>query len=164
MTLRIMLVLGIASFVHTAHAEPRTSVTIEPLFLVIGMVDATVEYQPTANIGIAGIAGYGRPMLAASMYHLGGEGNVYLTKRFSGLHLGTEIEYMGGGTSVPFTDVHSSATERILGVYAGYKWIEKHGFTAVVQMGAGHLDMHSTSDPPMSKTIPMGNLTAGWSF
>jgi hypothetical protein len=165
MTSRIVLVLGIASLcAQPAHAERRTSVTVEPIFLVIGMIDATIEYQPTAHVGIAAIAGYGRPMLASSMYNLGGEGNVYLVKHFSGVHLGTEIEYMGGGTSIPFTAIHSSATERILGVYAGYKWVEKYGITAVAQLGVGHLDMHSTSDPPMSKTIPIATLTAGYSF
>jgi hypothetical protein len=162
--------LAVADELHkSAAAERHTSITLEPIFLVIPMIDASLEIQPTPHVGIALDAGYGHMMLPIgnSLWDIGGQGNIYLTRPFDGPHLGVELRWMGGGASIPFAkgpDSMSDVRERIAGIYAGYKWVGWKGLTAIVQFGIGHLDEHSTSDPPQSKLIPVGNLTAGYSF
>lgn len=159
----IVLGLAMSCFTRPAHAERRTTVMVEPLYLVIGMVDSTIEYEPTPRVGVAAIAGYGRPMLGASLYDLGAQGNVYLQHDFTGLHLGGELRYLWGDFSVPFVDTPmSDSRERLVGVYAGYKWIASYGLTAVLQLGVGHMAVRGAD--PMSKMIPIANLNVGWSF
>ena len=178
--LRLLLVCALVSpaaadeIVATAPAphERTTTIAIDPLFLIIPMLDATVEVQPTKRIGIAGTAGIGHMFLPIGnmMYTLGGQANVYLQRDFSGPHLGVELQYIwgssGGSTFYGLgpTVMESSVTERIAGIYAGWKWMSRRGFTAVLQYGIGRMNMRSTSDPPSSKIVPIGNGTIGWSF
>ena len=107
-------------------------------------------------------------VLDASFKELGGQANVYVTRAFHGLHGGVELRYLWGGangTGFPGgPDLMSSATERIVGVYAGWKWIGWRNLTAILQAGVGRIDVHSDSEPPMSKVIPVANLTVGYSF
>jgi hypothetical protein len=155
----------LVAFARPVRAEPQTTVMVEPLMLVIGMVDSTIEVEPTHHVGLAAIAGYGKPMLGASLYDIGAQGNYYLQRNFAGFHLGGELRMLWGDFSLPFvTDSSSMSTsrERIVGAYAGYKWIASYGLSAVLQLGVGHIDVRGPD--PMSKVIPVANLNAGWSF
>ena len=135
----------------TARAEPASpptvSVTIEPLYLILTMVDATVEVRVAPRVGAAVIAGYGRPLLGASMWNLGGELNAYLLRDFSGLHIGAEYQVLGGSFGIPFV-VDSMDTDplRIWGGYVGYKCVTRRGFTSLLQMGVGHISGGGTCD------------------
>lgn len=150
-----------------ARAERKLSVMIEPMFLVLPMVDATVEYQVTPHVGIAAIAGYGKVLFTSTLYDLGGQGNIYLKQDFRGWHLGSEVRVLWGDSDMSLfggPSKKSFAHERVVGIYGGYKWITSWGFTAVVELGIGRLDMTSSSEPPYSQVIPVGNLNVGWSF
>ncbi|HEX7704385.1 MAG TPA: hypothetical protein VF403_26775 [Kofleriaceae bacterium] len=154
----------------SAHAEPdsppHVSLTIEPLYLIVTMVDATAEVRVAPRVGAAVIAGYGRPLLGAALWNLGGEVNAYVMRDFSGLHVGAELQYMGGSFGIPFvTETMPTNPLRIYGGYVGYKCVTRRGFTSVLQAGVGHISGGGTStDAPMSKVIPIANFTAGWSF
>jgi hypothetical protein len=163
----ICLVLTSAAITHAEPVSPpAVSVTIEPLYLILTMVDATVEVRVAPRVGAAVIAGYGRPLLGAAMWNLGGEVNAYVLRDFSGLHVGAEYQYMGGSFGLPFVaDSMDTDPLRIWGGYVGYKCVTRRGFTSVLQAGVGHISGGRTStDPPMSKIIPIANFTAGWSF
>ena len=166
----IGLALALGALPAAAHAERRTSVMVEPIFLVLPMVDATVEYEVTPHIGIAAIAGYGRILLSTSLYDLGGQANIYVKNDFRGWHLGSELRAMWGTSSSPLfsygkkDNMSTYAEERIMAVYGGYKWLRPSGFTAVVQLGVGRMNMTSASEPPSSRLIPVANLTAGYSW
>lgn len=165
--LTLCLVLASAAIAYAEPASPpAVSVTIEPLYLILTMVDATVEVRVAPRVGAAVIAGYGRPLLGAAMWNLGGEVNAYIMRDFSGLHVGAEYQRWGGSFGIPFiVDNMPIDPLRIWGGYAGYKCVTRRGFTSVLQVGVGHMSGGRTSsDPPMSKVIPIANFTAGWSF
>lgn len=159
-----------------APSEGRVTVSLQPVLLVMPMIDATVEMQAVPHLGLSARAGYGHtgiPFIAgASFYELGGAANYYVTRAFSGWHVGAELFWMWGDTSGWLFDQQSSSAqmstdssaERIAGAYGGYKWIGWHGATALVQLGVGHLDQKRSPDGPISKLIPVANANVGWSF
>lgn len=159
-----------------APSEGRVTVSLQPVLLVMPMIDATVEIQAAPHLGIAARAGYGHVGIpffgGASFYELGGAANWYVTRAFSGWHAGAEVFWLWGETSGWLFDQQSpsakmstdSSAERIAGAYGGYKWIGWHGATAVVQVGVGHLDQKRSPDGPISKVIPIANGNVGWSF
>jgi hypothetical protein len=168
----ILLALGLT---RIAFAEPTAAtITLQPVMLVMPMVDATIEVQPAAHVGVAARAGYGHvgiPFLAgASFYELGGAANYYVNRSFSGWHAGAEAFWLWGDTSGYLFDQQSqaqqgmSSPERIVGAYGGYKWVGWHGLTGVLQLGVGHLDQKTSPDGPIAKVIPVANMNAGWSF
>ncbi len=173
--LRLAPVLAVLALGFPALAEPAPNVTVglQPMMLVLPMIDATIEYQPTPRLGIAvrpGIGHIGIPGIAsATFYEIGGAANVYLTRDFAGWHAGTELYWLWGDTSGYLFDqssqmMTSASAERVAGVYSGYKWIGWRGLTAVIQLGVGRLDQKQSPDGPISKVIPVGNLDVGWSF
>lgn len=146
---------------------------VEPLYLVMPMVDATVEVEVTPHIGIAAIAGYGRVLFSTSLYDLGGQANIYLQRSFQGWHLGSELRTLWGSSNNPLLTyddkdgdhMASFGGDRIAGVYGGYKWLRHSGLTAVVQLGVGRYHLSGTSqDPPSSRILPVANLVAGYSW
>jgi hypothetical protein len=172
--LRLASTLAVLALATTAvHAEPNTTVAVQPMMLVLPMVDATIEYQPTPRLGLVLRPGYGHALMlpgvaSVSFYEIGGAANVYLTRDFKGWHAGSELFWLWGQPSGYLFD-HSSqmmtaSAERVAGVYGGYKWIGWKGLTAVVQFGVGRLDQKQSPDGPISKVIPVGNLDVGWSF
>ncbi len=151
----------VAVEISPAAAEPSTSITAEPLFLVLPMVSITAEQEVVSHVGIAAIGGYGHP-LVASMYQLGGELNYYVQRPFTGLHVGAELQYLWGASSLePLagSSKSSSGVVRVAGAYGGYKWCASYGLTAVLELGVGHYDA-----PDVSEWNPVANLTAGWSW
>ncbi len=172
--LRLVPVLAVLALGSTAvHAEPNTTVTVQPMMLVLPMIDANIEYSPTPRLGLVVRPGYGHfgiPGLASSsLYEHGGAANVYLTRGFSGWHAGTEAFWLWGDNSGYLFDSSSqqmttTSPERVMGVYGGYKWIGWKNLTAVVQLGIGRLDIDKTSDGPVHQVIPVGNVEVGYSF
>jgi len=154
-----------------AFAERRVSIMLDPIFLVLPMVDATVEVEPTPHLGISATAGYGRVavLIPNAMYNLQLESNVYLLRSFSGWHLGTELAYWGGtsgGAVFPGgpTTMDSTASIYIAGILGGYKWMTRGGFTAVIQYGVGRMHETSTSGGTKTELAPLANLNFGWSL
>lgn len=143
-----------------ASAEPSTSLTIEPLYLVLPMISLTGEHELAPHVGLAIIAGYGHPIFG-SLYELGGHANYYVQRRFTGWHLGAELDYMWGDTALePFVgSSQSTGAERVVGAYGGYKWCASYGLTAIIEFGIGHYDA-----PDLSKLGPVANFTVGWSW
>jgi hypothetical protein len=167
----LALAAAIVLAANPAHAEPATTISVEPMFLIIPFAEITAERMVTPNVGIAATGGIGHVFVPIGnmLYDLGAQGNVYLVRHFAGPHLGAELKYWwgsSGGDLVPGgpSVMSSSATERELGVYAGYKWMARYGLSATIQLGVGRFDVSSTSDPPSSRIVPLANLTIGWSF
>ncbi len=169
-----LVVIALALAANPVRAEPTDTLSIEPVFLVLPMAELTAEHMVTPQVSFAATGGIGHAFLPIGnmMYDLGGQGNVYLMRHFSGVHLGALIKYMwgdSGGAVFPGgpSVMDTSMTEREVGIYAGYKWITRRGFSATIQYGVGRLDITSTdknSDLPRSQIIPIGQATLGWSF
>jgi len=166
--MRSLLVLALlASLARLAHAEekdPSVTVSVEPMFLIIGMVEANVELKVAPHVGMQGIAGYGSIMFTG-IKDLGGEVNVYARPELAGFHAGAMVKYLWGSASLPFVDNmnRGDVVERQLGLYVGWKWIGWGGVSAVLQMGIGKLDL-TGGDEPVHEIVPVANLTAGYSF
>ncbi len=167
------IVAALALGTTAVHAEPNTTVAVQPMMLVLPMIDATIEYQPTPRLGLVLRPGYGHigiPGLAStSLYELGGAANIYLTRDFKAWHVGTEAFWLWGDNSgylfdQPSQQMMTASPERVMGVYGGYKWIGWKHLTAVVQLGVGRLDIDKTSDGPVHQVIPVGNVEVGYSF
>jgi hypothetical protein len=168
---RTALVVTLLTAAHPARAESDSTVTLQPMMLALPMIDSTIEYQPTHHIGIAARAGIGHvflPLISANMYELGGAANVYLTRPFSGWHLGSELYWLWGVASSSTLSIMSTSDERIASLYGGYKWIGWRGLTAVVQLGVGRMDTKSNcncmTDVPASQIIPTAHASVGWTF
>ncbi len=166
----LVALLALAQAGRPAHAEPRrvrdTSITIEPIYLVLPMLDVTVEHRLGPHVALSGTAGYGRLVFGlATLWELAGASNFYLRRRATGAHLGFELRYLGGGMSKLLDpNQTSNARERVAGAYVGYKWVASYGLTAVLQMGVGRMDITGSSEGDSSQIIPVANFTAGWSI
>jgi hypothetical protein len=156
----------------TAHASPQsdrvTTVSVEPVFLIAGIVEANVEIQPTEHLGLQALAGYGG-FIGGHIAELGGEANVYVRRQAAGPHFGVELKYLWGSASVPFVadSMTDDTSERELGVYAGWKWIGWHDITTVVQLGVAKLDLSGGSPNDgvaRHQVVPAANLVVGYSF
>jgi hypothetical protein len=149
----------------------NTSLTIEPILLVLPMIDATLEYSPTPHLGLAVTAGYAKVLFVSTLYDLGARANIYVRDDFKGPHLGVQLRELWGDSDFTLLgakgdNAMTSSTEKIVGVYAGYKWIRRWGLTAVVQLGIGRMTTASTNadEPRTSEVIPVGNLEVGKSW
>ncbi|MFT3696312.1 MAG: hypothetical protein QM831_24440 [Kofleriaceae bacterium] len=178
MTLARLALITVTAAATPAHAEETqqdphlVTVAVEPMYLAIGFVEANVEVQPTAHLGLQAIGGYGG-WWWGHMAEVGAAANVYVDREARGLHFGTEVRWMWGSVSIPFVSDQQQAmmsgdtgTDRIIGIYAGWKWVGWRGLTAVLQLGVGKMD-HSgppTQDVPAHQVIPAGNLVAGYTF
>lgn len=163
--MRALLVLALlCRLAHAEEADPSATISVEPMFLIIGMVEANVELKVAPHVGFQGIAGYGSIMFTG-IKDLGGEVNVYQRAQLSGFHGGAMVKYLWGSSSLPFVDNMNSGdvVEREVGLYVGWKWIGWRGLTAVLQAGVGKLDL-TGGDEPVHKLVPLANLTAGYSF
>jgi hypothetical protein len=164
--------LVLMMLVSAAHASPQTervtTISVEPIFLIAGIAELNVEVQPTAHLGLQGIAGYGG-LIGGHISELGAEANVYLRPEAAGPHFGVELKYLWGSSSVPFVANTMSAdvTERELALYAGWKWIGWRNLTVVLQLGISKLDLSGGSpndDLPRHQVVPAANLVVGYSF
>ncbi len=158
---------GITAAATPAADDPKVSISIEPVFLMAGIVEANVEVEVAPHLGIQAIAGYGG-ILGGRIAELGAEANIYVRPELRGLHVGTELKYLwGSGTVIPFVDMpETHVTERELAVYAGWKWVGWRHLTTVVQVGVSRLDLSGdiAMDTPRSQVVPAANLTLGYSF
>ncbi|CAN5659017.1 hypothetical protein BH11MYX1_BH11MYX1_08980 [soil metagenome] len=139
---------------------------VEPIFLIIGLVEANVEVAAAPHLGLQAIAGYGG-IYGSQIGELGAEANIYVRRQMTGLHFGTELKYLWGSGGVPFVpQSQSHVTERELAIYAGYKWVGWKSITTVAQLGVARLDL--SGDVPMdtkkTQIIPAANLVVGYSF
>lgn len=173
-TARMVLTMA-AALATPAHASPQpgqdehlVTVAVEPMYLAIGFVEANLEVQPTDHLGLQAVGGYGGLMFG-HLAEAGAQANIYVDRAARGLHFGTEARWMWGHSSLPFTSqsMDADVSERILGIYAGWKWVGWRGLTAVLQFGVGTMDTtggSKNSDVPAHQVIPTGNLVAGYTF
>lgn len=147
--------------------DPTATVSIEPVFLVAGIVEANLEVKVAPHVGLQVLGGYGG-FLTGTISELGTEVNVYARREVSGFHAGAMAKLVKGSSSLVVRalemDQAEDVKERELGVYAGWKWIGWHHLTAVLQGGVGRLDLTGGVDGPQHQVIPVANFTAGYSF
>ena len=151
------------------HAGRRTGISIEPLYLVIGMVDVTVEQQLVPHVSLAVTGGYGKLLFGqATLWELSLQGNVYLRANATGWHAGAQVRYFGGKLADWLKTEEDRMTgdplERVLGAYAGYTWVSDRGLTIQSQLGVGQMRMTNTNEGTKREIIPIANFTIGWSF
>ena len=172
MLARVLLACSILTTVavRTSHADgkddPKVSMTVEPIFLIAGIVEANFEVAAAPHLGVQALAGYGG-ILGSTIAELGAEANLYWRREMTGLHVGTEIKYMWGSGGLPFVQqTQAHVTERELGIYAGYKWVGWKHITTVAQLGVGRLDLSGdvSMDVPKKQIIPAAYLVLGYSF
>lgn len=148
-----------------APFDPTATISVEPMFLIAGIVEANVEVRVAPHVGLQAIGGYG-VIAFTSIKELGTEVNVYLRPQLSGFHVGGIARYMWGSQSFLFSEATMSSdepsAERELGAYVGWKWIGWKHLTAVLQLGVGHYDIDGKD--PVHQLAPVAQLTAGYSF
>jgi Protein of unknown function (DUF3575) len=151
------------------HEGRRTGLTIEPLYLAIGMIDLTIEQQIVPHVSLAATAGYGKMLFGqATIWDLGLQTNVYLRANATGWHAGAQLRYLGGHLADWLkTDEDKQmddARERIAGGYVGYTWVTKRGFTLMVQLGVGQMHVTNTTEGTKNEVMPIANFSLGWSL
>ena len=69
---------GARSSMREGHDDPKVSVTIDPVFLIAGIVEANVEIAAAPHLGVQALAGYGSVMgtRLGELGELGVEANV----------------------------------------------------------------------------------------
>ena len=159
--------------VETLHAQPSAfdpaaTVSVEPIYLLAGIVEANLEIKVAPHVGLQVIGGYGG-FVGATVKELGAEANVYMRPQLAGLHFGVMGRRLWASTSFPFATMTDDAadTEREIGAYAGWKWIGWRHLTAVLQAGVGRIDLApvtASSDIKSPEIIPVANFVAGYSF
>jgi len=147
----------------------RTRLTIEPIYLVIGMIDLTLERRIASHITIAATAGYGKLLFGqATLWDLGLQSNVYLRANATGWHAGAQLRYLGGHLAdwlkTEQDKQMGDVLERVAGVYAGYTWVSDRGFTIMSQLGVGHMHITHTTEGTKNEVIPIANFSLGWSI
>jgi hypothetical protein len=146
-----------------------TRLTIEPLYLVIGMVDLTLEQQVLPHVTVAATAGYGKMLFGqATIWDLAVQGNVYLRANATGWHAGAQVRYMGAELAdwlkTDEDKMMGDGHQRIVGGYVGYTWVSDRGFTIMTQLGAGQMHMTNTTEGTKNQIIPLANFSLGWSM
>ena len=147
----------------------RTGITIEPLYLVIGMVDLTLEQQILPHVALAVTGGYGKLAFGqATLWELALQGNVYLRANTTGWHAGAQVRYFGGSLAdwlkTEEDRMKGDPLERIVGAYAGYTWVSDRGLTIQSQLGVGHMRTTNTTEGTKHEVIPIANFSIGWSL
>lgn len=168
-----MPVFAMATFLAlcgSAGAEPSrdVSVTTDGMALV-GIADVSVETHVAPHVGLGGTVGGGALGFdpAITVLLAGANANYYLTRPFSGWHVGTQAKYVSATASDQMTDVHLFGTGTGASVYAGYKWLRPSGFTALVEVGVGaqRIAIGDGSDKVAATQVgPAVNLGIGYSF
>ncbi len=173
--------------------EPRTTLTIEPIsLLVTTTVSAQVEREVGPQVGVAVLVGGGRSTRVAigdrvhtysvgttmdsardirfSRVHLGAQTSYY-AERFRGGHATVEMVYVRYGWATPQRDNIDVVSGNF---YAGWKWLLQYDVTFVLQAGLGVVVTHGEDDVAsgivMNRDGTLGpihlaaNGAVGWSF
>ncbi|HEY4056093.1 MAG TPA: DUF3575 domain-containing protein [Kofleriaceae bacterium] len=146
-----------------------TRITIEPLYLVIGMVDLTLERQVFPHVTVGATAGYGKMLFGqATIWDLGVQSNVYLRANATGWHAGAQLRYLGVALAdwlkTDEDKMMGDGRERLAGAYVGYTWVSDRGFTLMTQLGVGQMKLVNTTEGTKSQIAPIANFTLGWAL
>jgi hypothetical protein len=160
--------------------DRRVYLSLSPVHLLLAMGEVTGEVRVHRKIGVAGIAGFGKPKDGATdtrytAWELGGQVVTYPVGHFDhGMQLGVEALYAGvaGDTSVGNTRISSSAQGFAVGPMVGYKLATDVGFSFNVQGGIAYFASAaeasgggtSATASTSPRAIPILNLNLGWSF
>jgi hypothetical protein len=107
--------------------------------VLMGIADLTVESNVAPHVGVSGTVGGGVLVFdpAIKMWLAGASANYYLTRSFSGWHLGALARYAGVTASDAMSSVNLFGSGLSVAGYGGYKWMRPSGFTAFVDVGFG---------------------------
>ena len=158
----------------SAGAEPspesnrNLSVTTDGMALV-GIADVSVETHVAPHVGVGATVGGGALGFDTAIKVLlaGVNANYYLTRPFSGWHVGTQAKYVWATASDQMTDVHLFGSGTGAAAYAGYKWLRPSGFTALVEVGVGAQRIvvgDGSRKVAGTQVGPAVNLGIGYSF
>jgi hypothetical protein len=186
-------VLVAAMLAGDARSEPRHSITVEPVSLLMTTTfGVQLEREIVPRVGVALLAGGGRSTRVAigdrihtyaigtseenaedisyGRIHLGAAGSYY-AERFRGGHVTGELVYVHYGWARPDRadiDVLSGSA------YAGWKWLIDHDITFVLQAGIGLVMTHGEDpmedgfrferDGTLGPIHLAANGLVGWSF
>jgi hypothetical protein len=156
----------------------RVYLSISPVHLVFPVVEVTGEVRVHPNIGVAGIAGYGKLSsggISFPVWEAGGQFVGYPVGHFDhGMQLGAEVLYVGasGETSSTTTKVSVTAEGLSTGAFVGYKLATHVGFSVNVQGGVSYIALQgrgtsstgATAQAERSQWAPLLNANVGWSF
>jgi hypothetical protein len=168
----IVAVVALVSATRPAAAdEPRVSITVSPLHLIMPFGEVTAELRAADKVGIAVIAGAGSVRedgidSRITLLEAGANARYYVWGSFrSGIELGAEAVYVHASAD---DSVSVSAEGLGLSPFAGYKWTHRSGFTLDGQLGATFIVLRGKADTGAMaerKSVgPMLNLQVGYSF
>ena len=150
--------------VETKAPGYRTSLMIEPIYLVLTMLDVTLEQQIAPHVSIAGKAGYGRMLGGlATTWDLGVQANVFLRANTTGWHVGGTVRLLGAGLSEWLDPEEEDGHLRMIGGYAGYAWVSDRGLTITSQIGLGQMVRVQDGMRRDAQLFPIANFAIGWS-
>ncbi len=160
--------------------DRRVYLSLSPVHLLLGIGELTGEVRVHRKIGVAGIAGFGKPKdgLTDTRYtawELGGQLVTYPIGHFDhGMQLGVEALYAGvsGESSFGGQRISASAQGFAVGPMIGYKLATDIGFSFNVQGGVAYFAAAgqasgggaSATSIAAPTVLPIVNLNAGWSF
>lgn len=164
-----------------AQAQDKTfSLTISPFHLVLPVLEVTGEYALSQDLGVAGIAGYGKITETNSLgkdvdipvLELGGQVDYYAIGSFRhGMQLGAELLWIK--VDPPKDEgVTVAANGLAVGPLIGYKWAARFGLTFMVQSGWEFLFAQAKATNSAGQEIESSanggtllfNANMGWSF
>ena len=154
----------------TADKTNIATVSVSPLHLYIGMVEATSELNARPHLGLGLILGAGRASdvnntVTGTAYEAGLQINWYPFAAFSGAHLGVEGTYVTIGDVME--DPHAEVTGLSVGSFVGYKLQTDAGLALIAQGGVQYIEATGHTSTQLirdSAVAPLLNLNAGWSF
>jgi len=161
-------------------APPRTSVSFEPVALLLTTISVDVERQIVPHLGIALVAETGHTSrvligdrvntyftgdsfadletVTFTMFRVGGQLNYYVLQSFRGLQCGFELAYRHFGLASPDRE---SIQVIEASPYVGWKWVGTSGLTGQLQVGASAIyvkDRELTSAWSMDRNGSLGDL------
>ncbi|MEJ7601253.1 MAG: hypothetical protein WKG01_25335 [Kofleriaceae bacterium] len=175
MTKSFLFSLAVLSVASPAHAdersEPRVSITVSPVHLVIPVGELTAELRAHDKLGIAAVVGIGSVSVdrfedRVAVYEAGISARYYLTGSFrTGIQLGAEALYLHAATKDDSMAVRAQGLG--LSPFAGYKWTGRSGLTLEGQLGVTYVAVRADSETAAaedSRVGPMVNLNIGYGF
>jgi hypothetical protein len=153
------------------EAPTKVTVGVYPLDLLGPMFVGGFELRGPGHLSGALIGGYGTPPYVSALdkkkfYEIAGQLRYYAGGSFDGgIHVGAEVMWLGGPTSV---DATAAGANLSVGGFVGFKYVLRAGLTIDSQLGIRGVVKHQKLDDGVEKT---GNDTQlltrfliGWTF
>lgn len=184
----VMLIASIASATEVgssaANTGFNTNVRVSPLSMLVGYINAEVDFGLGENFTLGPSLGYwslSSGVLKLSATNIGVRGNYYLSgKRISdGWFLGPTLTYLSVSLKETILGVEYTASSSAfaIGAVFGYQWVWESGFNMNLAVGGGYYSTGSTTvltsasgatktenTPGISGTVPALEFTLGYAF